>query len=305
MKRGLLIFVCSCTYLMPEKVTPPAPTKLEQLETKYELYLELAKEKEDENGAIITEHCDSLLWSSLYAFSGGTVEIDSFRRENKWFRRPTKDCYPDNSASTISRDQLTGLLFAILVNDRLDLAYGVLEYAEKNRFIMGEGDLARTHMTQNMLGLYGRLVKFLGGYSKYSLYPVYLPPGTDNYHAHLQILHIILLDIMENRLDSNKIARVKEHYKRNPDNALFAIVYNKYVGGAPTAVLETLLDEKLFPARRLPTPQDRCGFYLFQYSKNKTAHTGTGTQWESCNSREDFTGVDFLFAAKLYLDEVR
>lgn len=297
-----LVFI-GCGDMFPGPPPVRQATKHERILNVQQIYTDLAKKEQDGYGAIYTDGCDSLLWSSLNAYAGATVQIDAFREENKWYRRPDHMCYPDQSHSTISRDQLTGLLFVILKNRRLDLAEGVIKYAENNMFMMGEGDISATHFTANMLGLYGRMIRHLGGKSKYAHYPIFLPPGSNRYHAHLQILAIILVHKIEGTITRNMLDRIEEHYERNPRNALFALMYSIYKNSPVDAVQDILLDSTLFPRDRLPVPTDRCGFYLWQYDTWQEAHSGNGTQWEPCKSRERFAGTDFLFAAKLYVEE--
>jgi hypothetical protein len=266
------------------------------------LYQQLARERQD--GITAIHGCDGLLWGSLYHYSDVSIEIDSYRNQNRWFRSPGQDCFPERSSSSVSRDQFTGLYYAILKDQRLDLAVGIIEYAEDNNFIMGEGSLGATRFSVNQLGLVGRLAKYLGYPNKYALYPVIFPPGNERYHAHLELLSIFLIHKLEGQITSNHYSIVQNHHNRNPRNALAALLYAIYSGSSLDQVQDILLDESLFPADRLPAPGDRCGFYLWQYEVDQRNHAGTGYHWQPCVLNEVFGGLDFLFAATLYIEEV-
>ena len=298
-----LIFLTGCSWFEPPaSPTPPPPDKHAMIIAKVQTYQRLAMESQD--GISSLTGCDSLLWGSLMHYSGVPVEIDSYRAENKWFRNPSHACYPDNSRSTISRDQLTGLYYFILRESRLDLIEGLISYAEDHSFIMGEGSIASTHFTVNMLALAGRITYYLGGQSKYRHYPLIYPPGTERYHAHLQLLGIILVHKIAGEIPSNFLDRIEEHYTRNPRNGLAALLHAIYSGIPLDDVQAILLDESLFPSDRLPTPSDRCGFYLWQYEADQLAHDGKSLHWGPCDINEQFGGIDFLFAATLYIEEV-
>jgi hypothetical protein len=299
-KALILSLLISCS---TADIPPPVSTDNQTIRQKYYTYLDLAKKETDSYGATYTKYCDSLLWSSLYHVSGGAVEIDAFREGFKWYRRPSKDCWPRFSRSSISRDQLLGLLHYILTERRADLIEGTIQYAEDNGFVMGEGSLGATQLTVNFLALMGRVGGALGVETKYQFYPYYLPAGVKSYHAHLQLLGILLYYRTEGRILDNHKRRIVEHYNRNNDNALAAWMYSRFVDiSAQSKVVEILLNERWFPSNRLPSPADRCSHYLWQRDKTEKAHTGRGTQWEPCpKSNDRFMGGDFLLVAALYL----
>ena len=85
--------------------------------------------------------------------------------------------------------------------------------------------------------------------------------------------------------------RIVDHYERNPDNALFAVAYHKIKDGDYSEPTATLLNERYFPADRLPTSKDRCTEYLWQRENDD--------DWESCKDKETHSGTDFLFATHL------
>ena len=81
---------------------------------------------------------------------------------------------------------------------------------------------------------------------------------------------------------------------RVPENALFSYVLHKYSDGDFSAAITTLMDEKLFPANRLPCAKDRKEQYLWQRE--------LGSDWQpNPGSSEEFPGCDFLFLANLIL----
>lgn len=304
----LLVFIAGCGLF--DKVEPnPKDPEIIVLPDMVKLKVSQYKQLIGERNASRNDHdygCDSLLFESLAFVAGVPMEVDRYREGNKWYRRPTKDCWPNHSGSTISRDMFTGLGAALLHNLRIDLLKGVIKYAEDNNFIMGEGEISRTHFSHNMLALYGRMLAHLGYPNKYQYYTPIFFKDVDGYEAHLQILQIIVYDKIYGRISGNMMQAVKHHYKRNPRNVLFSLVFHKYTDKDYREAGRVLMDEALFPNDRLPTDEDRCGFYLWQYDLYQKDHTREKNyQWRPCNRRRTHDGYDFIFAANLYLEYAR
>jgi hypothetical protein len=90
---------------------------------------------------------------------------------------------------------------------------------------------------------------------------------------------------------------LKDYAENHPRNALFQALYHKFTDGVQDVAIETLLDESLFPADRLPTEQDRYTHYLWQRDDSE--------DWKPCGSAErrceglKHAGIDLMLVVKI------
>lgn len=335
MKRALLV-VClmvSCGQAEP-KQSDPTDANLVKLNKKYSLYLNLSG-----SGWIPDTKCDGLLFNSLAAMAGRDVDIASAQDKidvGKWYRSPSHDCYPDNSGSTISRDMFTGLLYWIWQTQRLDLVEKIVSYGKNHRnwlghWVMGEGPESRTAIRRNMQGTIMEMMFQLGGLDSSTRRAKQgWNPAMKGYGAHLQALHLHLRHTMTGKLSSYEKMVLAAQARMHNENAIILAVSGDRKGAA-----KVLLDERYFPADRLPTSADRCSFYIFERDRtrrglfypdkdgcitylkdygNKVTECGLtepasrkylNDDWAPCSRGKTHSGIDFLFAASLVLDHMR
>lgn len=288
----LLLFSCA------SKVKAPDPVPLEPSEALHEvriLYLDRARGVQDEFGFIESDHCDSLLFTSLVFIGGLSGEITAAREDGKWYRRPSKDCFvTGESASDISRDQIIGLLWYVYYFRRLDVAQALMEYMIKNDYIIGRGPLSRTLMTPSILGTLNDMIVAMGG-DAYAVPSGYVwSDKARGFEAHLQVLHILLIGEIHGEIDTTMLERLEEHYERVPENALFSFAYHKYTDGDQSETVNALLIEVYFPRDRLPSSLDRCEEWLYQREP--------GADWEPCDEGRTHSGGELLFLTALLED---
>jgi hypothetical protein len=291
---AILLTVLNCA---SEKPDASDSIDLTTLKAKYETYLSLSSRHQGDSGFVHARDCDSLLFSGLYSFAGGGVEILAAQEEpGKWHRTPAQDCYPDRSKSTVSRDMLLGLLFHALKHKDGSIPSDLISYGQSHKWIMGEGQTSRTWLNpvfRKTLALMDR--KLSGSNHQMLMYPPYIwVGGLKGYQAHLAVLHILLIDLTTGKIDTSAKGRIKEQYERVPGNALFSYAYHRYFGGDQAGTLSILMDERIFPSERLPHAEDRCQPYLWQRDPD---------EWGVCEG-EEHPGVDFLFVAQLLLNTV-
>lgn len=259
--------------------------------SKYDLYLELIKSKQDASGFIESRECDSLLFSSLIGCVPGVrVNIDAaMKKPGQWLRRPA--VYPEcfacgRSKSSISRDMLLGLAWFAYFNKRLDISEGVIKYAISHGMVMGEGVLSRTLMTPSLLATFAWVSYKLGGPSRWWLrwIPADFGAKVDGYQAHLQALHIILRKKLRgawSSRDRKTMGRLADDQPMNPLFQLAAIRNAREV--------EDLLScEQWWPKDRLPTSADRSSPWL--------PERAYGKDWKPSSKAERVhSGGDYLF----------
>lgn len=299
-----LIFLVSCGMFTKKsdqkKDITPIDVKI-QLLNKFNKYKELVKKHQDENGFILTDECDSLLFSSLLATAIDGINITAAKdTDGKWYRRPLQypNCYPDGSASEISRDMLMGGLLFMWKSKNLELLEELFDYGKDHNWVMGEGDVSRTYFTPGLQSTLTELIYRLGGNDEpgYRNIPQVWSKNND-YMGHLDLLHLLLRGEALGSLTEQQIELLQWHSQRSPRNALVQYLLAKYTTGDYSKAISILMDAKLFPALRLPTNRDRSTEWLWQRDEN--------SDWEPKleGDEVEHTGGDFLFIGGLILQE--
>jgi len=280
------------------KKADPAPGTDELLETlrpKFDLYRQLVASKQDVNGFIGYDACDSLLFSSLIGAGGLPVAVETARDSNgAWFRRPLsyEPCFPNNSASTISKDMFLGLFFYIWHNKRRELAEQIYSYGQDNNWKMGEGDFTRVVLSPGLQATLAEIIARLGGkdHKATRAIPILFTDRNRGFAAHLDVLHILLRGEMLGSVGQESLRIVNSHLSRNAQNGFFAYVSHKFSDGDQSQAVNVLLDPGLFPNDRLPTNQDHKEPYLWQRE--------LGDDWlPSTEPLAEHPGADFYFLA--------
>lgn len=260
------------------------------LNKKSNLYKLLIKGQQDRHGFIYTDECDSLLFSGLLGcVPNVTVNIDAaFDKDSQmWRRRPIDlpECYPNHSKSTISRDMLLGLAYYAYFNKRLDISEQVINYALTHWGVMGKGDITRINIMPALLATFAWISYRLGGPSRpwLRLIPTFVSKNTEDYQAHLAVLHAYLRDELVGKSSKTHQNLYKYHADRNPKNALFQIA-----AGRVDKAYTILSDEQLFPTNRLPNKLDRHGPWLWERD--------LGHNYEPGKEDRILSGGDYLFA---------
>lgn len=301
----LLLALCFSLTLSScgREIKPASPIASEQipaLQQKYEKYLAIVSSHQDAYGFIDTDACDSLLFSALVGVSESIVNIEKARdSDGRWHRRPDvyAECYPDSSASSISKDMLLGLMIYIWEQKRLDLARDLFQYGEDHNWVMGEGDPSRTNLSPGLQATLAELIFRMGGenHEAYRSIPAIFSGGQDGYQAHLEVLHINLRAELVNSITERDLTIVKKYYQKNPANGLFTFVYHKYTDGDQSETIAILMDEKLFPSDRAPSARDRGTEWLWQRDLD---------DWAPKDSDETYSGGDFVFLAAMLLRDL-
>ncbi len=222
----------------------PATTVLEH---RYQEKLaELNAKADQETGWPSATDCDGTLWAGLAAAAGAGVQLQlAEHAPGEIHRRPATPCWTDaggdqGSASTVSRDMMTGYLWGIWARRDLAAAQRLADYGDAHTWIMGEpaSDLSRVAMGTNLTGLLCRMVDKLsaGGDSRKckNIPEAYFPVSGD-YELHIQVLDILLQGEVNGGLklldiDGMMLDRLKEAVAENPNDALFQAALGVYTG---------------------------------------------------------------------------
>lgn len=268
-----------------------------ELEQKYNLYLELSKTQQDQDGFIEWDTGDSLIFSGLYGAVGGKVDLTAARdSDGKWHRRSLNQP-PVEAASSISRDCFIGVLWWMWRGKRLAEAEELFEYGKSHSWIMGEGDVSRIYFTPGLQATLAELIYRLGGKNHWlyrSIPQVY--SKNVNYAAHLDMLHILLRGEMRGYLDYGSESIIQYNYYRVSANPFFSYIYHHYFDGNHSGTVWALLNPIMFPTERLPTTHDYCDAWITQRDG--------GADWQPCglaSPPKTHSGGDFIFTAGLLL----
>ena len=297
----LLLLLTSCSYFERDNKpkTSEAP-RLKELAEKYELYLSLTPDTQDKNGWILADKCDALIHTALLAAAGGTDYKNLLKARDingRWFRRPAMDCLStDSSKSSISRDQLLGLITAAAVKKDNDVIEGLIEYAVSNDWKMGENDgsldgINRVYLTPIFFDL-------MLGVSDFVSVGQPLQLGENfSFTDHLDVLSIHLRGYIDDGITKKELRTLRNLAEDDPNNALVHAVKSKYEDGNQKIAVDILLREDLFPKDRLPESKDKCSPYIWMHGEKDSA-------WLPCaEEKKVHPGHDFLFAAWVILRE--
>lgn len=244
--------------------------------------------------------CDGLLYTALGQAAGacGNVKLTSFEGEpGQWFRSPGHDCYPERSASDISKDMMMGLALWCHVYN----AHGVAWRTFRRALLRGGNIgrpwtlISRTLISPNLLYYFwllskkGRKPGILG---RLLLATNHLTP-LKTYQAHLQSISILLLARIEGGINPISMKLLEKLAANNPRNALFAAML-----GRNNECLSVLMDPSLFPADGLPTTKNYDTDYI--WSRDPKINP---KDWlpSTDDSVKIHSGIDFLVATAIYL----
>jgi hypothetical protein len=275
---------------------PPA-----DLEAKNSLYKHLIQDHQDDNGFILSSHCDSLMFTSLMgiAIDESNIDITAARDDDgRWYRRPAKDCLSSGgSISTISKDMILGLMWYIWKHELLDEAQMLHDYIEDNNYVIGDHNgsvdgRSRVTMSPGILSTIAQIIYKLDGrnYSEKRRIPILWTTPRVGFESHLTALHLTLRREVYGHLSGNGAGVLKKLYDREPNNPLFAYSVGDY--GKTMFILN---NKVFYPSNRLPTSGDRCAGWLPERAEDDYA---------ACpHSGKTHSGGDYLFIYALMFQD--
>jgi len=253
---GALALVVSCGQIPRHKEKPATPRdeRVELLLARLEgERLELAAASDPFTGWPSATDCDGLLWAGLAAAAGQSVDLELAEYSpGEMHRRPRPPCWDGEdkgSKSTISRDMLTGYLYATWRRKDGHAAQRLAEYGERHDWVMGGGDRSRTDMRANLKGLLGRMLAALtSDRPEYRFLPALYVPGGADYERHIAVLGVLLQGEVAGGIQHDMFLTLKGNAEDNPQDALFQAAYGVYTGDMGPA-LDLLLNPAYAPPK--------------------------------------------------------
>ncbi len=267
MRRAILttmaVALMSCGYFKTEDqadpepvvpVSPPQQTWVEELRSfKADIVSQMRVLQDDRTGWI-TDDCDGWIWNAK-AVIGGLEGVNLLASEytgisGKFGRRPPSPrwCYQGQnygSESTWSRDMAqAGLIPYGLLTADLDILQRHAEFGEANNWVMGDPSSAdRVIYSPQLIATLYKVIGHLGGSipAGVSWITVY-PSGLTDYQAHLQINGLLIRSEIDEKLPAIAIDRIEEHASREPNNALYGYMRQRFDSGSYSVVARSLID---------------------------------------------------------------
>jgi hypothetical protein len=297
-----LTIISACGRREPVKSPVETVSSLEQLQAKSKLYSQLIDSHRDADGFIMTEECDATFFSGLLgAALPGTVNIAAATDGNgQYFRRPGHDCGPafSNSRSTISRDQMLGVMWHMWRNRDVVAATQLMEQLQADNYILkGDGTPGELLFIPAYVNTLAEMIYKLGGhrYEAELALPAVLSGGED-YEAHLAVMHILLRGEIIGSIPDFNFQILQKLAEDNSRNPLFQAAYHRYLDGNYTSAVQLLMDDSEWPADHLPTSVNHCDNYPVQRSY-------TDRNWSACriDNPVEHTGAELIVITNLVI----
>ncbi len=259
-------------------------------------YLEWVKPLQGPHGFISTDRCDSLLHSALLAAGGGQVDVTAARESSlRWLRRPSElpECLSTGeSRSTISRDQLLGVMAWAVWQERRDVLEALWEYGSTRNWRMGDHDgslegLSRVYLSPNLIGTLAQAIYHFGG-NDYPERLMRLRITTPNvgFRRHLDLLDLAMRDKLGIDRTATDHIFVEVYRRELRDNPLAQILAGRLVEA------ERLL-LRYHPIDRLPNSGETCEELAWQRDVI-----------ESCPGKADqVVPVHFIFLSMVLIEK--
>jgi len=241
-----IAFCISCSSPKNKQVDSSKDRLAELQENQNFLINEMMKISDSKNTWLVDKSCDSMMWSALAGTSlKGYFDYSLAEEDGKFYRTQYKNCYPEDSKSSWSRDMSLALLIYLYSQKDLAAVERHIEYGENNGWIMGEGVKSRTYYTPALISLWYKVAKTLGhDYRKFIIPNVYTK-GLIDYQAHLQMLDIYLNGELDGAISDGMLSRVREHSSRLPSSNFYDAIRSKYLGDFSRVIGRCISDEHL------------------------------------------------------------
>lgn len=289
----LLLLLSACGAHHKSASSDAPQPGLKDLQDKSDKYLSIVSQEQDQYGFILSQQCDSLLFTSLLAAArpGLHIEVTAAQDSSgQWYRRADHGCGPKfgNSRSTISRDMFIGLFWYFWRTKDLDGASGLMLQLQANNYqALGEGSPGELLLTPAMVQTLAELIFKLGGpdYSAERKLPAIFDGSQTDYEAHLTVWHILLRGEIFGGLSEGSIQILAAQAIRQPKNPFFQAAYHRYLDGDYSTVIKLLMDTNEWPADSLPTSLNHCDPWPIQ-------RDFSSTDWGTCEPTQQWPGAE-------------
>lgn len=290
---------------VPSAATPESVQKLADKSANYE---QLAPFDSESGFVTHGDLCDSLFFTGLVAAALPERAIDLTQAressaEVRWFRDAQHTCGPANgtSRSTISRDQVLGLMWWAWRAKQLEPVESLLEDLRHNGyFLRGEGTPGEL-FTGPILHTLALEVEALGGTSP-TVVERTASSGystTFGFVSHLTAWQLALDAEIAGTASDGQLDTALELAQREPKNPLFTLVYQRLrqlrgLDFSVAAGVNLLLDSTEWPSARLPSSNEHCAEWPIQRAYQES-------DWGSCDLGVVHSGLELVVLYRLLI----
>jgi hypothetical protein len=294
----IIAFAVACLVFMklnedksPESKTEEVSTAIPiDLKSKLDIYLELIKSVQDNEGFIEFDGCNSTMYSGLLAIDG----LAEAENDGEWSRRSLSypDCFETGLTDTsITRDQILGVIYNLVKTKNRKGLERLWQYGYNNNWILGEGDISKTIATSRLISTIAQAIFFLGGEDNKQRFINEGWPDVDGYEGYLQVLHIYIRGEIYGHINKDELAVLERHVDLHPDNPFYQTMYHRYTDADYDKAISLLMNK--YPANRLPTSTDYCSDWPIERDYNPCP-----------DQNKIHSGGDFIFVARIILGEM-
>ena len=254
--------------LLPTGCGAPDYTPTLELRQQRADYLEWVKPLQGVSKFISTDRCDSLLHSALLAAGGAEVDVLAAREPSgRWLRRPVglPECLASGeSRSTISRDQLIGVMTWAIMGERRDVLEALWDFGKSRDWKMGDSDgtiegISRIYLSPNLIGTLAQAIYVMGGADHPERFMrLRITTPNEGFRRHLDLLDIMMRDRLGIDRTALDIVFIEAYRRELRDNPLVQFLAGRYVEA------ERLLLH-FHPIDRLPNSSETCGGLAWEH----------------------------------------
>lgn len=299
--------ITACGWLPKDHKEQDTVNPLDALRAKRDKILALSRTNLDpQTGWPLDVSCDGLTLTAPYVLGGGSSDWFKADVNGELYRDALHQCGPANGTSSTTGSQ-DGYITGALVFWRAKNAgqvQDVLTYLGNNSDYAGDPHSGVSYVTSPVVNTYEIMLALLQGQTPPKPVDNPDPNGASltlltGFRAHLLVWHILDRGVIYGALNDVEFQLLKDQVARQPRNAFYQAVLNKFSKGDQTSAIETLMNEDMFPSTQLATNSNKCVAYLWSTDD-------TPSDWSPCpnSTPSKFTQIDFLIAAAIILGEV-
>jgi 4-hydroxy-tetrahydrodipicolinate synthase len=276
-------------------------------------YLALTSATADADG-FVHNKCDGATFTALSCVARGLRREDCpvYKAEDgaepgRWYRHARHDCFQGDgtaggSRSDNSPDVFISLALAFWQYRDLAAVSRIIAYGESHRWVMGrsragiEGETVAWN--DDLKALYYELRFRLGGPDSPERAQLDRSPDLgEGWAAHVAANRLLLVALLTGDLMRDELDALQELAQREPHNGLYQALNARLGDGDERDAWRALLDERHFPATRLPDRREHCEEYLFQRDERDGA--SPNANWLPCpgGPAKPHSGTDLLWSA--------
>ena len=186
--------------------------------------------------SIYKARCDTLTFKALLS-AYVPQDLSAFEHEGKWERSPSP-CYPNDSASSISRDSIMSVMHHTWSVKDAEMADRLVNYGKLHNWTMGEGPVSITSaliLAPDILPLRKRLT-LSDAISVSNINEI-----LTGFNGHLLASYLWYVSRITGSLNAVEMEALHRLVAASPDDPMYVALMQRHTSGDYSAVLNILL----------------------------------------------------------------